>query len=379
MILLPKIMILDSATLNRISRDYWSDDSNRRDKSRDFVAKLRECGVFIAFSLHHICEMLRYNDENVIRHRLKWLQQLPLIAWLRPYNGDWFPGMISDLVERELHVVVNDSKKRWQEIISKVREGVWETGVGNEMFLEDVFLNSEFIKTLKFHNRKEITVSSLVRSDPGRNRDVKIKEIRRQNTRTESEIKAYYSTFVSDMKEQLDLHGDKRLQESEKVARSIANHTTQSIGYIGTSDGDIVSELLKMSGIPKEFVNDEMTVGELAELAVYVKRLKLISSNLNPPIEVSINDVPPDTLPSYYLERQVAMIQQKAKRVSGSDIGDRHILPLIFYADAIEVDKRTYEYLNQIKRKEVGLASIMGHFFKSTNDYSQIIDDAHLL
>jgi len=371
MLLTSKIVVFDSSTLGKISRDYWSQDVTSREKARSFIAELKHHGVLIVFTFHHVCELLRYSNNEVIRDRLRFLRSLPLIAWLRPYNREWFPGMISDLISRELHTVVHESSQSWREIVSKVRPELWETGVGYEMFAEDVVLHPEFINGLKRHHEKEILVASLARTDPGYNRDTKVSEILNQRFRTEDEIKAFVPQFIAAMQRQLNCHGDKRLSSSADIAVDHANKTLQSIRGIDRLGGDIIEELLRISGVPNELVHAEMTLGDLGELGVYIKRLKMLAKSLNPSVELTMKDVPPNTMPSYVLERKLASIQRKAERVSGSDMGDRHIAPLILYADAIEVDKRTCEYLKQVRRSEPELASLMGQFFTSS-DYSQI-------
>lgn len=371
MLVTPKIVVFDSSTLGKMSHDYWSQDANSRDKVRSFIAKLKHLGVFIAFTLHHVSELLRYENEHVVRERLKFLRSLPLIAWLRPYNRQWFPGGISDLIIRELHTVAHDSAQNWREIISKARVELWETGMGHEMFVDDDNLWSNLKSVFKNHHEKEIHVSSLCRTDPGQIRDIKIGEIPNFRFRTKKEMEAYYSQFVQEMQRQLDCHGDKRLKSSSEIAINFADETIKSIGDIDGTNKEIIKQLLKFSGVPDEFVRPEMTISEVGELAVYAKRLKIVARELHPPIELTMKDAPPGTLPSYILERKLALIQRRAVRVSGSDVGDRHIAPLIFYADAIEVDKRTCEYLNQLRRNEPELASLMGNYFTSS-DYSQI-------
>jgi hypothetical protein len=86
-----------------------------------------------------------------------------------------------------------------------------------------------------------------------------------------------------------------------------------------------------------------------------------------------MRDVPPDSLPSYVLQQKLASVQQKADRVSGSDLGDRYLAPLALYADAVEVDKRTLEFLRQVTRAEPRLASLTTRFFRSS-DYLEVAE-----
>jgi len=294
-----------------------------------------------------------------------------LIAWLRPYEHSWFPGCIEDLLIRELHVMVYGSARNWRAIVDEVRPDLWETGMGSEMFVENDELWSTIRRESNRLHEKEKYIASIARTDPGQIRDLKISDVLCLPIRPKEERDAYMHRFAQELQSQLDQHGDKRFDCSHDVANDFANSTLQDIKAIDEMGGNLIQRLLECQDVLEEFVSPEMTIGELGELAVYAKRLKMISGSLRPPIELTMRDVPQDTLPSYVLERKLASIQRKAERVSGSDLGDRHIAPLLFYTDGIEVDKRTYEFLNQVRRNEPKLASLMVRFF-SSSDYSQI-------
>jgi len=367
----PRIVVLDSATLGKVSLDYWGQDVYSNVKARTFITRLQDLGVFITFTLTHVIELLRHKNEQVHRDRLRFLRSIPLIAWLRPYDRKWFPGSIYDLLCRELHVVVHGSAQNWREIVDAVRPELWETGMGSEMFVvNDEFWANISCKSHRLHEKEKYT-ASMAGTDVGQIKDMKVSEALHLPRRPKEERGAYIHWFSQEMQRQLDQHGDKRFGYSHKAAIDFANSTLQDVKTIDDMVGELTQRLLEFVDVPEEFVSPKMTIGELGDLAVYAKRLKMISKSLRPPIELTMRDVPQDILPSYVLERKLASIQKKADRVSGSDLGDSHIAPLIFYADGIEVDKRTYEFLNQVRHKEPKLASLMGLFFPAS-DYSQI-------
>jgi len=364
-------VILDSATLGRVSRDYWDQDVSSKAKARTFITRLQDLGVFITFTLTHVIELHRNKNEQVHRNRLKFLRSIPLIAWLRPYNRNWFPGSIHDLLCRELHVVVHGSARKWRAIVDEVRQDLWETGMGSDMFVEndELWLNIRR-ESNRLHEKEKYT-ASMARTDVGQIKDMKVSEALHLPIRPKEERDDYIHWFSQEMQRQLDQHGDKRLDYSNKAAIEFANSTLQDVKIIDDKSGNLTQRLLECVDVPEEFISPKMTLGELAELGVYAKRLKMFSRSLCPSAELTMRDFPQGTLPSYVLERKLVSIQRKADRVSGSDLGDSHIAPLIFYADGIEVDKRTYEFLNQVRRKEPKLASLMGLFFPPS-DYSQI-------
>ena len=367
----PKIVVLDSATVGKVSRDYWNQDASLRDKARSFIMRLQYLGVFVTFTFTHISELLRHENEQIIWDRLKFLRSAPLIAWLRPCSCDWLPGGIPDLLCRELQAVAHGSARNWQEIVNKVRPELWKTGVGSEMFLDNDKLWSIVRRKSIHQHEDEKYIASVDRTDPSQIRNLKLSDALRLPIRPKEKRDAYIRRFTQEMKKQLDRHGDKRLDCSQEVAIDFANRVFQDIQIIDDAGGNPIQTLLRCRDVVDELVSPEMTVGECCELAVYAKHLKIFSEYLRPAIKLTMKEIPPDTLPSYVLQRKLYSIQRKAERISGSDIGDRYVAPLIFYADAVEVDKRTCEFLNQIRRSEPKLASLMGRFF-SSSDYSQI-------
>jgi len=368
---IPKIVVLDSATLGKVSRDYWDEDSCSRDKARTFIARLQDLDVFITFTLTHVSELLRHKDEQIVWDRLKFLSSIPFIAWLRPYDRSWFPAGIPDLLSRELHSVVYGSARNWRTIVDAVRPELWETGTGSEMFVDnDAFWLAIKRESTHLHE-KEKHVASMGRTDPCQIKDLKIRDALRLPIRPKENRDEYKLRLIQEVQSQLELHGDKRFDYSHKASINLATSTLKDIEALDEMGGNFIQRWLEFLEVPEEVVFPEMTIEEIGELAVYAKRLKMISKSIRPPIELTMRDVPKDTLPSYVLERKLALIQKKAERVSGSDLGDRHIAPLVFYTDGIEVDKRTCEFLNQVRRNEPKLSSLMGRFFTSS-DYSQI-------
>jgi hypothetical protein len=369
----PQFVVLDSSTLGNVSRDYWSPNKSLRDKAHTFVARLRDQNVYITLTLTHVLEILGHENESVVRDRLLFMRGLPFIAWLRPYDRHWFPGGIPDLLRYELYAVVHDGKRNWPVILDQARINLWETGLGREMFVDDDNLWSTLRTESQHQKRNEQYVASVARTDPGNINGLTLGEVKQLPERPKEERIAFMQRFATTMKVELDQHGDLRLDNRQEVAASFANDRLQNVALIEAAGSDPIQRLLEFHGVPPDLVTDDMTVGDIGLLAVYIKQLKIISEGLNARTTITVHDVPPNTLPSYVLAHELSKIQRKAIRVSGSDLGDGHIAPLVLYADSVEVDKRTCEHLTQVKRACPAIAGLMGHFFRSA-DYAEIPD-----
>src|SRR5262245_48976195 len=134
-LILPQFVVLDTATLGRVAKDYWDEAKAPRDKARDFLGALLDSGTHIVFTLTHVLEILRHDQAKTARDRIRFLRAIPLIAWLRPYDRSWFPGGLPDLLQREIDAVIRQSTHDWRSIIDHVRPELWETGTGAEMFV----------------------------------------------------------------------------------------------------------------------------------------------------------------------------------------------------------------------------------------------------
>jgi hypothetical protein len=368
---IPKIAVLDTSTLGRVSRDYWSSEGVLRDKARRFLTDLTNRGIYIAFTLTHICELFRHGDQEVVQNRLKFLRSIQLIAWMRPFNHTRFVGDMPDLLTRELHAVIHCSSHGWREIIQKVREALWKTGSGSDFFIQnDPFWSYIREKASSLLEHQEY-VASVARADATGNHDITISALLKSPQRPKESWAEYARGLAERTRKQLDQHGDKRLTETGSIADRCAIDTLDRMRDLEKAGGNPVLRELEFRGVPLELIDSKTTVADAGELAIYAERLKQCAGKLNPPQEVSIVDVPIDRLPSYFLERKLASHQGNAERVSGSDLGDCLIAPLIFYSDGVEVDKRTFHYLDIIRGAHPALAELMMPHFRST-DYSEI-------
>lgn len=370
-IFLPKLLVLDSSTLGKISRDYWSSDEILRSEARSFLKRLEERGIFIVFSLTHIGELLRHEDDKIVRDRQRFLRSIPLIAWLRPYDRNWFAGSHLDLVLREIDVFLGGSARNWGEIANKVRLDSWETGLGSELFVEDDEFWSAIRRESGRLHQNEKHIASVARTDPTNFMEMKLSDAKQLSIRPKDERFACLRRYAQEMQRQLERHGDPRLEGSHEIARDFSKGILEDVEAIDEMEGDRIQRWLDFFDVPSEFVRQEMTIREIGCLGVYIKQLEIFGANLRPPIDLTIKDIPPGTLPSYVLEQKLRLIQGKADMVSGSDLGDANIAPLTLYADQVEVDKRTNEFLNQLRRNEPELGALMCPYFK-ISDYRKI-------
>ena len=369
---IPKLVVFDSATLGKVSRDYWSEDGAARNHAHAFLGGLTDRGIYISLSLTHLLELLAHGNPRIKRDRFKFLQQVQLIAWLRPCNGYCFPGGVPDVLQRELRAVVHGDARTWCDVVNRVRYDVWKTGTGSELFIDNDHFWAAIENAAVRTQELATLIASIVRTDASGINGIKLSDhaqVSRAAPRRMADVRRHFAKMTC---AQVKANGDGRLRNPERVAAAFAENALRGAEALGAIGGDGVEAILQSLSVPRELITPDMTVGEVCELEQYARLLLMLRGGLRPPADVSMTHVPQDSLPSYAFRRRFLAIQRKASRVSGSDLGDAYLASLIFYADAIEVDKRTQEYLNQIRRNNPTIATVMKPCFHSP-DYAQTL------
>ncbi|MDB5386298.1 MAG: hypothetical protein JWM11_1944, partial [Planctomycetaceae bacterium] len=279
-------------------------------------------------------------------------------------------GCVLDLLIRELEAVHCRSFRNWQDIVQQVRSDLWETATGEELFGFPHFWSRIRIEAQK-GIESEKYIASVARTNPGHLFDMKLSEAYALPRRPKEERNGFLQSLAADLKSQLDVHGDPKLKDSRSSAIEFTKGTARVMQAIDAKGGDPLDHLPAQYGVPKELITPEMTIGELGELGNYVAQLKVITGNLPACYRVTIKDVPIGALPSIVLDQRLTRIQQKTPRVTGSNIGDRRLAAMALYADGLDVDKRTHDYLRQVQNADPSLKAIMRPYFRGS-DYATI-------
>ncbi|GAA4448014.1 hypothetical protein GCM10023156_10600 [Novipirellula rosea] len=362
---------LDTATLSRVSSDFWAADSARRENSQTFVRSLTELGVHVVLSQSHLIELLRHENDDVVAKRLKFIQKLPLVASPRPYLDVSGAGSMACIATHELHAFIYDDCKDPVSICSSVREGLWQTGTGESYVgrLEDW---NPLIHAARATIEQDRVIATVSRISPqcssmplGHFLSIKpVPKILRNHR---------FPQFTDKLLQSVRRNGDKRLLNPDSVAHNLATRTQARIDRLDDDDGDLVYKLLSQYIVPSSLLRAEMTLGGLGDLDLLARRLEVIGDALVGDPQVDLESVPPGTLPTLTLDLELTKRQVAAERVSGSDLGDGHLATLALYADVTEVDKRTEAYLRQIRNSGGPVSQLIGHTLKTT-DYPGLVD-----
>lgn len=367
MIVQPKYVSLDTATLGRLARDFWSESPQSREDARQFIEKLTELNAYIILSFTHLQELFRHERDEVVRDRFAFLARLPMIAWPRPYNNAWFTGAMTDMGAAELHAFVHDGVRGLVSIRDRVRENLWETGVGSDMFVAENEVWEPFFDQCRLSTEKDRYVASFSRTNPSDVNERTIAQMKAEMHLAPMDLDQRVRRLAVDLANQVRSSGDEKLNNVDRHAFAFAEGTRNRVQAMLATGQDFTEQVCKKFGVPESMINNGMTVGELGELGILAEKLKTIGRSLSPSVEVDLTDVPPQSLPILTFDRALHRIQQSAARVAGSDLGDASLAYLSLYADATEVDKRTAEYLKRIGRSNSPIGQLIGPIFKTTD------------
>lgn len=369
----PKILVLDSGTLGKLANDFFSGPSAQHEKAQSFVRTLTNKGVYVAFPFTTLRETFRHADEKVFRSRFRFFRSLPLVAWIRHFDGRRGPGSFVEVLKRELFTFVTYPGIKGHELVESVRETLWETGTGDELFNDPDHEFWRFFRRNALDSlTDEKTIASVAQTNPGEVSNVTLRDFRAGRERTPEERRKYKSEFIQNLTTQLDEVGDKKLPSARALADEFGNNLFKRIEAVADRGENLSEWLSTAHGVPQSMVREDMTVEELGRLAVFAKKLRIVADSLG--LKVTLEQVPPDSLPSLHLQESLWLVQRASrKRAESSNIGDNNLATFAIYADFLEVDSRTMEYLNQVANREIKLRALLGSYFKSST-YSSIAE-----
>ena len=356
MILSPKYVALDTATLANWSRYHWSSKHEEHCLAKSIRNDLQDRGIYIALSYSHLTELFQHEDGEVAKQRFLFLNLLPMIAWVRPRDHSWFVGGSVDVFYREIRAILHDGLRDKNSIVIKTRENLWETGVGEDMFQRD-----------------NVEVWDLMRNWAIESRQRDFQKARLLPKRSLHEISNFKKLFQLQMQNELLLTGDARLVDASGLAKTFSDQIFEDvIEDSALLNGDLSSVYLSR-GVPASMVSEQMTIGEIGELCARCKQLEPFVKELGCNIGENAMELALRYSFTHRLTWLLSRWQQGLPKASASNLGDGHLLALSHYVDAMEVDKRTMAFIKQVKRFDEEFDRQCFHAF-SSGELSTLID-----
>lgn len=366
-------MALDSSMINNIARDYFHEDIDKNKKAKDIINSFYNRGGILVITWHHIEELLAHKNDNIVKHSIEFLRILPVVASIKNDNED-FLGSIMNIEMKELTNILNNEKDNLKTIIQKTKEDLFNFSSG-EKFLE-IFLFFQPIlrkRVLSEVNKKK-EIASISRAQSLRIGNPKLSDLKAGKINSPEKASFILEYMEKQLVSEIKVKGDKKIESADTSAKEFLSSIRDDMAKFMNSPSPSFEELfLKSQNITNNEFENLKNMEEYGFLVIFKGRIKGISKNFSDINTKKVLEIEEKSCPTWLLWKELYKCRIKAERVSGSDLNDAFLSGLCMYVDLTVVDKRTHEYLSQIKQKNEILKPLIGRFEKLSN-YSNILD-----
>lgn len=348
-----------------------SDDAKRRFAARNFHQRLLAAGRVPLLSWHHLEEMLCVDSAENAAARVRYIQSLPLISWMR-LPGEVGLGAVTDVMAAEA-IAFDSGCDSLPTVRDHVRSALLRTGpaiqaVGEENWVWDVTRplmrqrrpKQEMVTALSGLRvlDESLTFGQLAsrpkRSPGDRQRMLAVIHARAladataaDPARTPAQAREFADDFVAQV---IEMMPDDDIDPRQ--------HMTDT--YVA-------------QGLDPDEITDDKTIAELSNLATFRTQLRVVSEKTNLPFE-RLKRVRMETLPSWRIADALRRYGQNRAVRPGSDSHDKALAVLSAYTDVLYVDKRTHEDFRRIRAKDPEVASLLGAVEKARH-YEELVGD----
>lgn len=367
------LIALDSSIINDIAKDYFHENDDKKQKAKNIINLFYESGGIFIITWHHLEELLAHKDDNIVNCAIKFILSLPIVASIKNDSED-FIGSIMNIEIKELSNIINNENDNLEVIIKKTKEDIFNFSSGKK-FLEPFLLVQPFLRKIALHNaNKKKEIVSISRAKSLRIGNPKLSDLKTGKINSPEQARFILKYMEKLLANEIKIKGDKKIESADILAKEFLSIISKDMEKFINSPSTSFEELfLKSQNITNKEFENLKNMEEYNLLIIFKKRIKGISKCFSIVNEKKILEIEEKSCPTWLLWKELYKCWIKAERVSGSDINDAFLSGLCMYVDLTIVDKRTYEYLSQIKRKNKTLKPLIGRFEKLST-YSDILN-----
>lgn len=347
------------------------DDAVRRIEARGFHQRLLAAGRVAFLSWHHLEEMLCVDSAKNAAARVRHIQSLPLISWMR-FPGEVGLGAVTDVLAAEA-IAFDAGCDRLLDVRDHVRSALLRTGpaiqaVGEENWVWDVA--RPLMRRRRPQQGMVTALSGLRIMDESQTFGQLVSRPKRSPGERRQMIAVIHARALADA-----TAADRARTPAE--ARQFADHfVAQVIEMMPDDDVDprqLMIDTYVGQGLDPDEITNDRTIAELSTLATFRTQLKVVSEKTNLSFE-RLKRVRMETLPSWRIAEALRRYGQNRAVRPGSDSHDRALMVLGAYTDVLYVDKRTHEDFRRMRSKDPEVASLLGAVEKARH-YQDVVGD----
>lgn len=369
MLIVPRLIALDSSIIGNVAQDYYHSNQQSRNRAIIFLDYLYSQNLIPLVVWHHIEELLQHKDDKVICDRMRFIRNLPMIAWFDSINPPGMIGSIMDIQATELSWLIDNPSAFLEEIIQHTKNKLLKFGTGQDLIsIYDERTWEQIRKELPHRQKRRREIASISHAivsdkEPNSSSNWQLRS-------PEEAIKAL-GILQDNLEGHLITRGDKKLSEHKAVAQKFIRETYEHGVQFYQNKGKAQEIFLKSFGLNPEEISDKATMEDIGYTAIFREKFKILAKILGVNFKNALNAIKEDHCPSWLIWQEVDKVLKTAYRASGSDITDNYLSALSLYADFLVVDKRLHEAFRQIVRRNIVIGQIVKNTI-SVPDYEEI-------
>ncbi len=357
-----RTLALDSSQLGMWARDKYSLDKSRREVASKFETFLLDHGYIPFICWHHLVELFgtqNVPDKHVIA---RFLKSLPQVAYIASTSNGERIGAITDILALEAAtsliaagpIAVRDAVAT--EIIK------FETG--NILFENvEVFISIESVLLAGQNRNREIV--AITQSESITTPNMKVLDLLKAEISSPNEVSQNFSALLDSLTDSISTRGDRRIKEAATVASGFIANAKGFLGHSHPQNGSaLLAEILEKFDVDPSTIDTNMTIKELNEWILFLRRLSVVWSKEQIRKTSSLHR---DKIPNWIIDSALRDHRVDTKHRCGSEIGDRHLSALAAYADVTFVDRRIAESFRQWQQKARNLCALTNRVEKVTH------------
>jgi hypothetical protein len=367
-----KLIAPDSSHWSKWIDALGSSEDVRRARAINMHRDLLERGLVPLLTWHHLEELLGVEDDRTAARRVEFLQELPLVGWIRLEGDDVGLGSIAQVLAAEVIaacegcMTLADVRSRARELL--LRFGTGEQAVGSEGGVWKVVRPA-----LRARKRRSDAVAAL---SPLRTFDDRktIAELSKCRVNEPAGMRAQLQRIHEAAFAQALAATGGDAASAEEMAGSFIQEVLELLPPPGTSVRHLLVSTLVAQGLDEDEIRDECVLAELNELALFRSHLRVVAPLTGRPFD-ALKCVPRAILPSHLITTALKKHGQQRSRRSGSDLTDSYLGVLAAYCDLLFVDKRTAEDFRRALRNEPMLSSLPLARVAKGKDFTDLVAD----
>lgn len=195
---------------------------------------------------------------------------------------------------------------------------------------------------------------------------IRISDLAQRPMRSAGEREKVLAAMAGMLAADIATRGDRRIANVGEVANDFYTWVRREVaGLPIEGKNPIVADLLRRGARPEDFGPDT-TIGHINRILEFRAKVQTAEQAVGFDLSSVQNLSDMDRIPSWLMESGLAVHGQPRPRNSGSDLNDRYLACLAYYANLTYVDGRTYEDLRLLRKQSPAVAALMGRVERRT-------------